>query len=306
MRVALIGRSEILYSAAVRLKQAGHTICLIFTAKEAPEYKSTSADFENLAEEWGIPFAQGGRIQDSCDLLRNVGAEIALSVNYTNVIPQQVIDLFPLGILNAHGGDLPRYRGNACQAWAILNGEKRIGLCIHRMIGRELDSGDIIERDYLSINDDTKITQIWDWMVLRIPELMVEAVSRLSAEPDYALERQSIDPKDALRCYPRRPEDGRIDWRQPALKILRLINASNKPYAGAFCNYEGNKLVIWDAELLNCGESFCAVPGQVTEIADGFVDVACGEGKLRLLEVELKDQVVRPSELIKSIRKRLT
>lgn len=69
-----------------------------------------------------------------------------MSLNYSSIISQKVIDLFPLGILNAHGGDLPKYRGNACQAWAILNGETKIGLCIHSMIGGEVDNGNIIDR----------------------------------------------------------------------------------------------------------------------------------------------------------------
>ena len=72
-------------------------------------------------------------------------------------IPNKIINYFNYGILNAHGGDLPRYRGNACQAWAILNGENKIGLCIHKMVGGELDSGDIISRDYLDIGENTKI-----------------------------------------------------------------------------------------------------------------------------------------------------
>lgn len=258
-----------------------------------------------LAKSYNVPFVQGGRIQNSYEFLQKAAAEIAVSINYTGVIPQEVINLFPLGILNAHGGDLPKYHGNACQAWAILNGEKRIGLCIHRMIGGKLDSGDIIARDYHSIDHNTKITQIWEWMTKRVPELMVEAVTRLSSEPDYILERQSKDPKDALRCYPRKPEDGRIDWDQSALSILRLINASNKPYAGAFCDYEGDKLIIWEAELVIDDEVFCAVPGQVTKVAEGFVEVACGEGKLRLIAVEVEQQLIEPSKLIQSIRKRL-
>ena len=292
MKIAIIGRTEILYDVAERLQEEGHELSCILTAKEAPEYTRTADDFRVLAERYNVPFAQDGRIQDSCEFLQEAGADIAVSINYTGVIPQEVIDLFPLGILNAHDGDLPKYRGNACQAWAILNGEKRIGLCIHRMIGGELDSGDIITRDFLSIDHDTKVTQVWEWMVQRTPELMVEAVTHFSADPNYVLERQSTDLKDALRCYPRKPEDGRIDWHQPALNILRLINASNKPYAGAFCDYEGEKLVIWDAELVNDDEVFCAVPGQVTKIGRGFVEVACGEGKLRLLGIEMNKQVI--------------
>lgn len=306
MRVAVIGRTEILYDTVLLLKQVGYELSCILTAKEAPEYTRRAEDFRQLAERWGVPFAQGPRILDHIDFLGASHSDIAVSINYTGVVPQSVIDFFPLGVLNAHGGDLPRYRGNACQAWAILNGEERIGLCVHKMIGGELDSGDILARSYLPINLETKISHVWDWMVQATPVLMIEAVGRLSLDPGYVLERQSKDQKDALKCYPRRPEDGRIDWGKSALDVLRLINASNKPYAGAFCDFEGEKVIIWDAALVDDGEKFCAVPGQVTKIGSGFVEVACGVGKLRIHLTEWRGEVIPPSDMIRSTRKRLS
>lgn len=306
LRIAIIGRTEILYDSALALRQAGFEVVCILTAKEAPEYERTAADFKALAQNWSIPFEQGPRITDHVEFLRASRADIGVSINYTGVIPQAVIDIFPLGILNAHGGDLPRYRGNACQAWAILNGESRIGLCIHRMIGGELDSGDIVARDYLPIDHTTKVTAAWRWMVERSPALILKAVQELSKDPKYVLERQSRDPMDALRCYPRRPEDGRIEWHRPAIDVLRLINACNKPYAGAFCDFEERRLIIWDAELLDDRERFCARPGQITAVAEQTVDVACGSGKLRIRQVELDAELMAPARCITSIRKRLT
>jgi len=305
MRISIVGRTELLYETALRLHAAGHQIVCILTAKEAPEYTRTAADFRAMADTWQIPFAQGGHISEHADFLQAAQADIAVSINYTGVVPQSVIDLFPLGVLNAHGGDLPRYRGNACQSWAILNGEERIGLCIHKMIGGELDSGDIITRDYLAIDQTTKVTRVWEWMSVRTPELMLEAVQKLNSNPTYVLEQQSKDPKQALRCYPRKPEDGRVDWTKPAIDVLRLINASNKPYAGAFCDYEGEKLIIWDAELVADDEVFCAVPGQVTKIGNGFIEVACGMGKIRVLSVEYSECNTLPDQILKSIRRRL-
>lgn len=304
MKIAIIGRTKILYDTACILKEMGHEITCILTAKEAPEYTRTAAHYRDLAEQWGIPFAHGSRIIEHLDFLRVSASDIAVSINYTGVVPQSVIDLFPLGVLNAHGGDLPRYRGNACQAWAIINGEEKIGLCIHRMIGDELDSGDIIARDYFSIDLTTKITRVLNWMSSRIPEMMLEAVQVLDVNPIYVLERQSNYPLDALRCYPRRPEDGRIDWSKPAIDVLRLINASNKPYAGAFCDFEGEKLIVWDAELVIDDEIFCAVPGQVTKIVDGFAEVACGQSKIRLLSVESEQRICTVDKFVKSIRMR--
>ncbi len=306
MRIALIGRTDIFYETALWLRNQGYEIAVIITAKEAPEYTKTSADFQALAEVWGIPFICTPRIEETIETIRLMPQiDIGVSMNYSGIIPQSVIDLFPLGILNAHGGDLPRYRGNACQAWAIINGETRVGLCIHTMIGGELDSGSIISRDYYSLSLNTKVTEIWEWMRHRIPELFVDALIVLEKNPEFVLDGQPKDPKNALRCYPRRPEDGRIDWRRHAVDILRLINACNKPYAGAFCEFEGEKLIIWDAEL-GTKENFLAVPGQITLVANGFVEVATGEGKLRVKWIEINGAIQRPTGIINSIRKRLT
>lgn len=306
MKIAIIGRSEILYEVTKILHATGHDIACILTAKEAPEYTRTAEDFKSLANSWDTPFVQGAKIEDHHNFLKKSGGDVAVSINFTGVVPQSVINLYPLGILNAHGGDLPRYRGNACQAWAILNGEEQIGMCIHKMIGGELDSGDIIARDFMSISHATKVTAIWEWMRQRTPELIVEAIEKLKHDPNYILEPQSKDSMDALRCYPRRPEDGKIDWKQSAIQILRLVNASNKPYSGAFCDYEGARMRIWDAALVEDSEVYCAVPGQVTAISENFIEVACGTGKLRIYSAQLDDDECPPSRFITSIRKRLT
>lgn len=305
MKIAIIGRTEVLYNTAINLKRRGHEISCILTSKAAPEYTRTENDFKMLAEEWDIPFEQGSKIEQHIDFLTRTNSDLAVSINYSGVIPQTVIDLFTLGILNAHGGDLPRYRGNACQAWAILNGENRIGLCIHKMIGGELDSGDIIAKEYFNIDLSTKITEVWDWITICTPNLIEKAVDKLQRDSKYVLEKQSLNPEDALRCYPRIPDDGKINWSKSSIEILRLINASNKPYSGAYCYFEEKKITIWDAELVSDFENFCAIPGQVTKIGENFIEVACGIGKIRLFSIEFSNEILVPSILIKSIRKRL-
>ncbi|KZZ42575.1 hypothetical protein A3758_13890 [Oleiphilus sp. HI0118] len=290
MRVAIIGRSELMYETMLLLERFGFELACVITAKEAPEYRIKVSEFVAFADRHNIPSLVTSKLgsEESSEFMNKVGAlDLGLSVNFSGIIPQDVIDRFAIGILNAHGGDLPRYRGNACQAWALINGEDQIGLCIHKMIGGELDSGDIIEREYYPANINTKIGEVWSWMHERIPHLFLSAAQKLAENPSYILEAQSKDPKNALRCYPRKPEDGKIDWSKSAEEILRLINASGPPYAGAFTYLEGEKVVILDAELVEDGEVFCAVPGQVTQIGtkEGSITVACGQGKLALSDV---------------------
>ncbi len=308
MRVAIIGRTEILYETALKLLKNKYELPLIITAKEAPEYTKSVSDFEKLANETNATFINTAQINkpETIYKIKSSGAiDIGISMNYVNVISQEVINLFRLGILNAHSGDLPRYRGNACQAWAIINGEEKIGLCVHKMVGGELDSGDIIVKDYFPININTKIGETHKWMASRIPHMFFDALRKLEENPNYILEVQSKNPQDALRCYPRIPGDGKICWQNSNTEILRLINASSEPYAGAFCDYDGQKVTIWNAELYEHDEAYLAVSGQISQInSDGSITVICGRGKLKIKEIEINKIRIVPSQMIKSIRKR--
>lgn len=305
MKVGIIGRTEILYNTAILLKKLGYSIGCIITAKAAPEYSRKSKDFMELANEWQIPYISSARIIEQLPLLQQCNLDIGVSINYPGIIPTEVIDAFPLGILNAHGGDLPKYRGNACQAWAILNGESKIGLCIHKMVGGELDSGDIIVRDFFFISTHTKITQVYEWMGNSVPNLFAEAVAKLRSNPAYFLEKQSKDPKDALRCYPLKPEDGRIKWSDSNIQILRTINAFNKPYAGAYCTFDRNKLIVWEASLAQ-DENFLAIPGQITLVTETYIEVSTGQGKLVIHSIEYFGECQPPGKLIQSIRQRFS
>lgn len=309
MRIAIIGRSELLYNTAELLINKGFEIPLVITSKAAPEYKKTEQDYKNLALQLNAVFIQTGRINTE-EVITKIKSldkiDIAVSINYSGVIADEVIDLFPMGILNAHGGDLPRYRGNACQAWAIINGEKEIGLCIHKMIGGELDSGDIISKSFLPITINTRVGEAYDWMENQIPTLMLKAIKKLSINPNN-LEKQSTDPKDALRTYPRNPDDGEINWKDNAETIIRLINASSEPFSGAFTKYNNEKVIIWRAKLFVDNENYLAVPGQIAKINKdtGGIIVITGNGKIEISEIGMNNKRTDPARIIKSIRTRL-
>lgn len=309
LRIAIIGRSELLYNTALLLLEKGHKIPLIVTSKEAPEYEVSSEDFKKLSSRVNALFINTTKINHP-DVINQISSlkkiDVAVSINYAGIIDQEIIDLFEIGILNAHGGDLPRYRGNACQAWAMINGEDKIGLCIHKMIGGELDSGDIIQRSFFPLNINTLIGEVWGWMSDSIPNMMLEAVNKLAADKFYVLESQSKNPEDALRCYPRNPDDGRINWGAKNEEILRLINASSEPYSGAFSYLGTMKVIIWRAKLELINENYLAIPGQVSSLNnDGSATIICGEGKLTITEIQVDDvRTNSVTSVIRSIRNR--
>ncbi len=307
MKVAIIGRSELMYETILLSKEAGHDIGIIITAREADEYTRTVKDFERISKELNAGFI----VSPSLDrdevyvALRNAQCDIAISVNYTGIISQKIIDLFRHGVLNAHGGDLPRYRGNACQAWAIINGEDRIALCVYKMVGNYLDGGKIIAREYFELGTKTRVTDCWNWICQRTPVLFVAAMEILERDSGFYIEDTLQSEIKPLRCYPRVPEDGRIDWQDTNLEIDRLVRASCEPYGGAFCFISGIKLTIWRAELFEDQEAYLAIPGQVASIASDHIIVICGRGKLKITEVEYEGKRGSPSVFIRSIRTRL-
>lgn len=291
LRFGIIGRSEWLYNTSVALMDAGHKLTFVITAKEAPEYKRSSADFRELARIHEVGFLETSslRKKEACEFLDNAPeTDVVASINYSSIIGQDVIERFPLGILNAHGGDLPRYRGNACQAWAIINNEPHIAMCVHRMIASEVDSGDILARQKMEISLSTKIRDVFDWFEEIIPELYTESFRELSSNPDFFLEKQSKDPALALRCYPRRPEDGLIDWHATPETIVRLVNASGDPFPGAFTYLDGKQVYVLDADIHEDGENYCSIPGQITAIDkhNKTAVVTTPSGKVRVRDLE--------------------
>jgi len=307
MRIAVLGRTGMLLRAAQRLAEAPHRIAYVATAKASEFYDVGDADYERFAHSLGVSYYCGARL-DSDDVvatLRASQSDVAISMNWPTILSERVRACFPLGIFNAHPGDLPRYRGNACPNWAILQGEPRIALCIHRM-SDALDDGPVAIRHYLPLTDEQDIGTVYDWLHEAVPEAFVSLIRNLAAGT-VSLAAQSNDPEDALRCYPRRPEDSRIDWRESSGSIHRLVRASTRPMLGAYSHLEGQHLVrVWKARRWESRTPFLGVPGQVAGQVDGDPLILTGDGMLRLIEAQFDDGAVDAKPVIlSSLRNRL-
>lgn len=303
MNILILGRTNWLFDTMLKISSI-HNIVGIISAKSPTEYSIQLSDYKKFAKDKNIPFfeAKYNNKSELKSFIKELGyIDVGVSVNFPFIIGQDYIDLCGLGILNAHGGDLPRYRGSACQAWAILNGENRIGLSIHYMDADKLDSGNIVAKSYLEINSKTKIKEIYNWFDSEIPSLLMKALDNISKNPDFILEQQ--DESKALRCFPRTPADARIDWSKSALDIQRLVNASGSPYDGAFTYYENEKIFIIDVELYKPSFSFNATFGQICSVDKDLI-VACGEGTmLKINELKKENEFINYN-YFNSIRKK--
>lgn len=308
MKLAVLSRGRYLFNAIEPLIHAGHEISAIVTGNESPGYDIISRDYRELAASLNIPFLHAADINSEKTirwLLEN-NADLAISMNWQTIVEKQCRDLFKHGIINIHIGDLPRYRGNATPNWALLSGEDKAVLTLHFMEG-QLDAGPILLKHEIPITEATYIGKIYQEAEERIPDLLVQAIKGI-ANGDIIPQTQSSDSSLSLRCYPRLPRDGEINWNDNADYICRLIRASAEPFAGAFTYLGRDKITIWRARIAIPATPYLGVPGQVTEInrESGEVTVICGDRFLIVEEVEINESGrSKAYNAISSIRCRL-
>jgi len=258
MRVGVIGRSQLLLSSIDAVLEGGHSLSFIQTTRAEDYYEAGVEDFAARARALDVPFFSGGNLGRNLVPLAG-GTDVAISVNWPTLIGSEVRASFRHGVLNAHAGDLPRYRGNACPNWAILNFERQASVTIYRMTD-ELDSGPWLAKAHLPIDEETYIGEIYAWLETAVPSLFAEALDRIEGR-GFIAEDPAVRP---FRTFPRRPEDGRIAWNGSTRQILALIRASSRPFAGAFSDLEGDERVtIFRARRFEPDFGFSAVPGQV-------------------------------------------
>ena len=285
MKIGIIGRTKFLLDTAERLLDAGHDISFVWTSRAEAFYGTEDQQFEDLAKRCNAHFVQSSRIKMEDVEPEKFAADVCVSVNFVNIIPKAFRDLFSFGVLNAHAGDLPRYRGNACANWAILNNEPQVALTIHEMADA-LDAGPIYVKSYLNLNDETYIADVYDWLGDEIPSAFSVALKKI--EDGHAPSPQAADIRP-LRTFPRKPQDSQIDWRQDTSTILRLIRASSHPFDGAFTTLNGDPaktIHVFRAETRSVDYDFCAIAGQLCFLDEGDPVIACGDGLLRLTDIE--------------------
>ena len=303
LKVVAFGRGELLHDSIVSVQNAGHDIRLIITTEPNPEHAVGVQDFESLATRIGAEFLISTRLssREAQSAIARAAPDVAISVNWPRILGRS-LHQFPAGALNAHAGDLPRYRGNAPVNWAMLDAESHIGVCVHFMNPDGADDGPVVERNRIEIGPDDYVGDVLAAIARTVPGMFVDALRKIRCGVRSG-DCQQQDENRALRCFPRIPSHGLIDWEHDAEAVVRLVRATSRPYPGAFTFYRRLRLTVWRASLGEYPGAYRAVPGQVLSInADGTVDVNAGGHALRIEEVSYKGRDAPPAEFIRSIR----
>ena len=202
-------------------------------------------------------------------------------VGYGQIIPQVVIDLAPLGIINVHASLLPKYRGAGPVQWAIVRGETRTGVTTMR-INAGLDTGDMLLKAETEIGPDENAVELGERLAVVGARLLVETLEGLRSG---RVVPEKQDDAQATLAPLLKKEDGAIDWNEAASAIHNRVRGL-QPWPGARTSFRGVPLHLWKSRCGGGAQASGKSPGRILSVKPLLV--ACGEGVLELLEVQLE------------------
>jgi methionyl-tRNA formyltransferase len=245
------------------------------------------------ALELGLPVWQPTTLhsEDAVARLRGTGADVYVTAAIGLLLPRKVLALPSHGTLNLHASLLPRWRGAAPVAYAILHGDAETGVTLMQTdVG--LDTGPIVARVRCPIHaDDTRET-----LTARLAELGADLL--IDTLPRYLAGEilPRPQPKAGVTYADRlAKDDGRIDWEQPAEQIERMLRAYT-PWPGVYTTYQARRLRLLRAGVLP-GWTGDDPPGTVLTLHTGEIVVVTGEGALVLQDLQLAGKRAMPVEV---------
>ena len=290
MRLVFAGTPVFAQQALAALNASGHDIALVLTQPDRPAGRGMqlqASAVKQYAQQHGMPVCQpsglrlDGKYPDEASVaqaaIAQAGADAMVVVAYGLLLPTWALHSVPLGCINIHASLLPRWRGAAPIQRAVEAGDAQSGVSIMQM-EEGLDTGPVLWRQALTLAEHETSASLHDKLADLGAAGIVQTLAQLpqlSAVPqpeDGVTYAAKIDKHEAL-----------IDWSLSATVLARRIRAFD-PFPGAHTLREGQTLKIWSAQALPQAANHA--PGTVVQASEQGLDVACGEGVLRLLQLQ--------------------
>jgi len=283
LRLIFMGTPEFAVPTLLELVAHGHEIVAVYTREAKPAGRGMKLQPTPVAREaqrLGLPVLTPKTLRTAEALaeLKSHDADAAVVVAYGMILPPAILDAPRLGCFNLHASLLPRWRGAAPINRAVMAGDRESGVMVMKM-DAGLDTGDVAMAERVPITDAMTAADLHDALAPLGADLMARAMG--------ALERGQ------LRLTPQSEQgvtyaakidkaEARIDWSQPAHRVLRHIHGLS-PFPGAWCELRLADETV-RLKVLRCEPA--AGSGAPGALLDDRLAVACGEGAIRLLEVQ--------------------
>lgn len=288
MKIVFMGTPDFAVKALEALAARHEVVCVYTRApQEAGRGKKlTKSPVHEFAEAHHIPVRTPKTLRnaEAQAEFAALNADISIVAAYGLILPQAVIEAFPLGCINIHGSLLPRWRGAAPIQRSIEAGDKESGITIMKVV-EKLDAGDMLLKGSVPITAETTGELLHDAMAVLGAELIVKALEKW----------QNLKPEaqnETLVTYAAKIDKAecKLDFSQPAEILERKIRAFN-PYPAMFFEYGGERYKILRAKVAD--ETGAA--GTVLESSERLI-IACGDKALEITEIQRQGKKKMPIE----------
>ncbi len=278
-RLAFLGAAAFAVPALDALAKAGHDIVAVYSQPPRPAgrgRKERRTPVHDRALELGLDVRTPLTLRDEAAQVafRELALDVAVVAAYGLLLPAAILEAPRLGCVNIHPSLLPRWRGAAPAAHAILSGDETTGMTI-MMMDQGLDTGPILAQKSVPMPPRATTASLEAELSVLGGDMLLEVLEGLSAGTI-----TSVPQDEAQATYASKfaKDHGRLDWSRPAGELDRMVRALS-PWPGAFFHLGDTTVKVLEAE---------PVPGTGAPgtLLDRDMTVATGEGALRLVKVQ--------------------
>ena len=270
----------------------GVEIPLVVTHEDNPAETIWFESVAELCKEQGIAYITPGdpAAPELLETVKSARPDFIFSFYYRHMLPLSLLEVAKHGAYNMHGSLLPKYRGRVPVNWAVLHGESETGATLHEMAAKP-DAGAIVAQTAVPILPDDTAFEVFGKVTVAAEQTLWNALPAMLTG-----EHPRLPNELSKGSYfgGRKPEDGRIDWAQPAQAIYNLHRAVAPPYPGAWTEIQGKTFVIGKARLASFKTDL--PPGLA--VVDNCILGVGGDGRaLHIHELLVQGKPVAPAEL---------
>ncbi|MCS7016056.1 MAG: methionyl-tRNA formyltransferase [Gemmatales bacterium] len=290
MRIVMMGTGRFAEPTLEALLHSRHTVAALVVNPDRPSGREREMvrTIKKIALARNVPVFQPEKINtpEAIAGLQEFSPELLVVAAYGHILSPEVLAVAPHGGINIHASLLPKYRGAAPVAWAIYHGETRTGVTIIRM-SPQMDAGDILAQEVVEIYPEETAGELEARLAQIGARLALQVIDQIEAGTVRAIPQDSTQ---ATRAPKLKKEHGLIDWSRSAQQIVNHIRAM-QPWPTAYTFWHRPfkpplRLIIRKAKALE--EATQAPPGTLVQVTTKEAQVACGQGVLRLVQVQLE------------------